>query len=83
MMIKLKLESQARFIASIKRFFVENLDEEIGDLKASLVLEFMLKEIGPTLYNRAVADAQARIQDAALELDSACYEPDPGYWNRK
>jgi len=83
MTIKLAPDSQTRFIASIKRFVAESLDEDIGDLKAGLILEFMLKEIGPTIYNRAVADAQAKIQDAALELDSACYELDPGYWNRK
>ena len=83
MTITLTPDSQTRFIASIKRFVAESLDEDIGDLKASLILEFLLKEIGPTIYNRAVADAQAKIQDAALELDSACYEPDPGYWNRK
>jgi uncharacterized protein (DUF2164 family) len=83
MTIKLELETQARFIASIKRYFAESLDEDIGDLKASLLLEFVLREIGPSIYNLAVADAQARIQDAALELDSACYEADPGYWNRK
>ena len=35
------------------------------------------------IYNRAVADAQARIQEAALEIDSACYEVDLGYWNKK
>lgn len=83
MTIKIQPETQARFIASIKRYFVENLDEEVGDLKASLVLEFVLKEIGPSIYNRAVADAQARIQEAALEIDSACYEVDLGYWNKK
>ena len=83
MTIKLKPESQARFIASIKRYFAEHLDDDIGDLKASLLLDFVLAEIGPSIYNRAVADAQARIQDAALELDSVCYETDPGYWNKK
>jgi uncharacterized protein (DUF2164 family) len=83
MTIKLQPDAQARFIASIKRYFAENLDEDIGELKASLLLEFVLREIGPSIYNRAVADAQARIQDAASELDSACYEPDLGYWNRK
>ena len=83
MTIKLAPDSEKRFIASIKRFVAESLDEDIGDLKAGLLLEFLLKELGPTIYNRAVADAQARIQDAALELDSVCYEPDPGYWNRK
>ena len=83
MTIKLKAETQARFIASIKRFFAETLDDDIGDLKASLLLDFVLREMGPSIYNRAVADAQARIQDTVLELDSSCDEADVGYWNKK
>ena len=83
MTITLKPETQARFMASIKRFFAETLDDDIGDLKASLLLEFVLREMGPSIYNRAVADAQARIQDMVLELDSSCYEADLGYWNKK
>lgn len=82
MTITLKPETQARFIASIKRFFAETLDDDIGDLKASLLLEFVLREMGPSVYNRAVADAQARIQDMVLDLDSSCYEADLGYWNK-
>jgi len=82
MTMMLKPELHARFISSIKRFFVENLDDEIGDLKASLVLEFVLKEMGPSIYNHAVSDAQARIHDVVSELDATCYEPDPGYWKR-
>jgi uncharacterized protein (DUF2164 family) len=81
MTIKLKPEMQARVTASIKRFFAENMDDEVGDLKASLLLDFVLREIGPSIYNQAVADAQARIQDAVIDLDGSCYEADLGYWN--
>jgi uncharacterized protein (DUF2164 family) len=83
MTIALDKQTQARFMDSIKRYFAEALDDDIGDLKASLLLEFVLREMGPSIYNRAVADAQARIQDMVLELDSSCYEADPGYWNKK
>jgi len=83
MTITLSTENQARFITSIKRFFAETLDDDIGDLKASLLLDFVLREMGPSIYNRAVADAQARIQDMVLELDGSCYEADPGYWTKK
>jgi uncharacterized protein (DUF2164 family) len=82
MTIKLATETQARFIASIKRYFAEHLDEDIGDLKASLLLDFVVREMGPSIYNQAVADAQARVQDLVSELDTACYEPDPGYGKR-
>jgi len=83
MTIKLKPETHTRFIASIKRYFAEQLDDDIGDLKASLLLDFVLREIGPSIYNQAVGDAQTRIQDAVVELDSACYEVDLGYWHKK
>jgi len=83
MTIKLKPEIQARFIASIKRYCAENFDGEIGDLKASLFLEFALREMGPGIYNQAVSNAQARIQEAVGELDSSCYEADLGYWHKK
>lgn len=83
MAIKLDPMTHARFIASIKRFCAEHLDDAIGDLKASLLLEFMLVEMGPAVYNRAVADAQTRLQDAVLDLDGSCHEPDPGYWAKR
>ena len=83
MTIKLDTDTQARFIASIKRFFAETLDEDVGDLKASLLLDFVLREMGPSIYNRAVGDAQSRIEDMVQELDSSCYEVDLGYWNKR
>lgn len=83
MAIKLNAETRARFIASIKRYSAQSLDDEIGDLKASLLLDFILAEMGPTLYNQAVSDAQKRLQDAVLDLDGTCHEPDPGFWNKR
>ena len=79
-MIKLKKETETRLLDSIKRYFAENLDEDIGDLKASLLLEFILKEIGPGIYNQAINDAQAYMQDKLNDIDLTCYEPEFGYW---
>jgi uncharacterized protein (DUF2164 family) len=83
MSIKLEKEAEKRLIESIKRFFAETLEEEIGDLRASLVLDFCLKEIGPSIYNRAVADAQAFMQEKVADLDGSCYEPEHAYWEEK
>ena len=81
-MIKLDRESEDRSLASIKRFFDEQMDDDIGELKARLVLEFCLKEIGPSVYNRAVADAQSFMQERVTDLDGSCYEPEFGYWKK-
>ena len=47
MTIKISKETRKELVASIRRYFAENMDDEIGDLKASLLLDFALQEIGP------------------------------------
>ena len=80
MAIELSNDGKQRAIASIKRYFTEHLDDEIGELKASLLLDFCLKEIGPTIYNRAIAEAQLHLQERVAELDGPLYEEEFGYW---
>ena len=82
MPITLSDADAARAIASIRRYAAESLDDEIGDLQARLFLDFVLKEIGPSIYNRAIGDAQAFIRDRAADLESVCNEPEFGYWPR-
>jgi uncharacterized protein (DUF2164 family) len=69
-------------VESIKRYFAEEMDEEIGELRASLLLDFCLREIGSIVYNIAISDAQTYIQDKVADIDGSCYEPEFGYWNR-
>lgn len=47
MPITLSPEITKKLQASIKRYAAENLDQEMGDLKAGLFLDYCLKEIGP------------------------------------
>lgn len=54
--IQLSPDTRKQIIASLQRYFAENMDEEIGDLQADLLLDYVLGEIGPTVYNRAIAD---------------------------
>jgi len=78
--ISLTKEAKKQAIQSIKKYIAENFEEEIGDLKADLLLDFFLKEIGPTIYNHAISDAQAYLQDKVVDLDGSCYETEFGYW---
>jgi uncharacterized protein (DUF2164 family) len=70
-------------IRSIKRFFEDKLDTEIGDLKAAIVLEFFAREIGPSIYNQAIADAQAYLQEKVTDLSGARYQEEFDYWKKK
>ena len=55
--IVLRKEVEEEIIKQIKSFSLTDRDEEISDFKASLYLDFILKEIGPYIYNQAVDDA--------------------------
>lgn len=82
MAIKLDKDVEQRLIGSIQRYCAEHLDEEVGDLKARLLLDFCLREIGPSVYNQAIVDAQAAMQDRIAELQTECYETEFTYWKK-
>jgi len=79
--IELEKLQRADAIASLQRYFEENLDP-IGDMPAGLLLNFILEEIGPAIYNRAVADAQARLQLRLADLTGELYADEFQYWPR-
>jgi len=82
MAIELSPDTTKRLIASIQRYFADELDQDIGDLKARMVLDYCVREIGPSIYNKGVADAQAYLARQVADLESACYEKEFGYWKR-
>jgi uncharacterized protein (DUF2164 family) len=80
MPLTLPEDAAGKAVASIKRYAADNLDQEMGDLQARLLLEFFLKEIAPSVYNAAIADAQTYFRDRVADLEGACYAPEFGYW---
>lgn len=80
MPITLHPEHTQRLRESIKRYFVEHLDQDIGDLKAMMLLDFCLKEVGPSIYNTAIGDAQKYFETRVVDLEGSCHEPEFQYW---
>ncbi|MBB3118498.1 DUF2164 domain-containing protein [Pseudoduganella violacea] len=83
MAIKLSKEVEERLISSLQRYCGENMDEEMGGLKARMLLDFCVREIGPSVYNQAIQDAQAAMQDKITEVEHTCYETEFPYWQKK
>jgi uncharacterized protein (DUF2164 family) len=81
--IKISKEARHKLAQSIKRYAAENLDEEIGDLKASLLLDYILEEIGPHIYNHAIADAQAYMQEKVTDMENSCFALEGTYWKKR
>ena len=82
-MIELSKEARTQAIASIERYFREHMDEPIGNVAAGGLLGFFLEEIGPLVYNRAVADVQERLQARVMEVDVEIHEVEFSYWTKK
>ena len=82
MKINLSQEGRADAIASIQRYLDENCSEPVGELPASLLLNFFIEEIGPVIYNQAIADAQARMQSRISDLNGELFADEFQYWPR-
>jgi uncharacterized protein (DUF2164 family) len=81
-MIELDKDLRKQAITSIERYFRENMEEPIGNVAAAGLLGFFLEEIGPAVYNRAVADVQERLQARIAELDIDVHEDEFTYWRK-
>ena len=85
--IELSKEDRAQAIASLERYFkeqfAEQFEERLGNIQAGALLNFFLEEIGPCVYNRAVAEVQERLQLRVSEVDIECHADAFGYWQRR
>ena len=82
MTIELSREDRQQAVASIERYFRQNMDEPIGNIAAGGLLSFLLEEIGPCIYNQAVSDVQERLQARVAELDFEVHEEAFSYWRK-
>jgi uncharacterized protein (DUF2164 family) len=82
MAIELNKDARAEAIKSIERYFQENMEERIGNVAAGALLNFFVEEIGPAIYNQAVAEVQERLQTRIAELDIEVHEDEFQYWRK-
>jgi uncharacterized protein (DUF2164 family) len=82
MTIELPKDVRAQAVSSIERYFRENMEEKIGNVAAGGLLGYFLEEIGPLVYNQAVADVQERLQARISELDLEVHEEPFQFWQK-
>jgi len=66
--IKLSKEEKERIVQKIKKYFADELDQEIGGFDAEFLIDFFAKEIGPYVYNQGLHDAQTLFTEKADEI---------------
>ena len=80
--IEIPSDARSRGVASIRRYVADELELEIGDLKAGLFLDYIVAELGPTIYNQAIADARAFFEERTADLAAVCYRQEFPYWEQ-
>lgn len=83
MSLVLSPDQRKRALGSIRRYCAEHLDQEVGELQAGLLLEYFLTELGPSIYNAAIGDAQTYLRERVDDLEGACYQREFGYWKTR
>jgi uncharacterized protein (DUF2164 family) len=83
MAITLPKETVQKLKPSLKRFFEDELEVDLGDMKAQLVIDYLLKEVAPLVYNVAIKDAETFMAERMLDLEGSCYEKEFTYWAEK
>jgi uncharacterized protein (DUF2164 family) len=66
--IEISKEVKKEIIEEIKEFFLKERDEEIGELAAELVFDFIAEKIGPYFYNQALNDAHYFLSEKLEDL---------------
>jgi uncharacterized protein (DUF2164 family) len=73
-------DQKSAIVASLRRYFTENLDCELSAMQAGFLLEYIMSEIAPFAYNQGVEDAQRYFTTMTADLPGTCFQEALTYW---
>lgn len=68
MEIELNKEVRVVLVENLKRYYWNERNEELSNLGAQLLLDFIVNDIGPYIYNQAVEDSYAYMNERIEDL---------------
>lgn len=83
MPLELSKEDIAQIVPSLQKYFTQELDQELSDMRAKFLLEYIMKEIAPFAYNLGVKDAEAYFRNKVEDLSATCFEDGMTYWVKR
>ncbi len=66
--LHLSKELKKQAVDDIKKYFLEHRDEEMGQLAAELLLDFMIEKVGKVIYNQGIKDAHTFMSEKVEDL---------------
>jgi uncharacterized protein (DUF2164 family) len=71
--ITLPDDARAMAVSSLVKYVNGLVDEPISELQGTLLLDHILSEIGPSIYNQAIAEARQYLTERTEELDTVLH----------
>jgi len=68
--IKLEKDKRDDMVKAIIAYFKKERDEEIGQLAAGMVLDFVIDKLAPEFYNQGVLDSCAYMNERIEDMQS-------------
>lgn len=82
MAIELSKEEMEGAVPSLQKFFREELEQDLSEMRAKFLLSYFLKEIAPFAYNKGVKDAELFFRGKIEDLSATCFEDSLTYWRK-
>ncbi|WP_269581289.1 DUF2164 domain-containing protein [Roseibium sp. Sym1] len=71
--LELDKDTRTRLAAQIKRYMDADLDIDIGNMDAEMLMDFLTPTLGAHFYNLGLKDAQALFARKADDLNDELY----------
>jgi len=78
MQFKLDEDRRRHLTGRLRGFFLESFDEDLSEFRAEQLLDFVVADLAPQVYNQAVQDSRAFMQQRLDDLDGEVYLPESG-----
>ncbi|MFF2482797.1 DUF2164 domain-containing protein [Paenibacillus sp. NPDC058071] len=73
MKLKLQREQKEALIESVQHYFETERSETIGSIAAEQLLDYMIQELGPHIYNHAIKDARKTVSERLQSVEDDLY----------
>lgn len=69
----LSKEEKAQLVRQVQAYFEDQQMDEIGNLAAEQLIDYMMEIVGPHVYNQALADVQKTLRAHNSQLEDALF----------
>ncbi|PCJ22849.1 MAG: hypothetical protein COA96_13240 [SAR86 cluster bacterium] len=72
--IRLDDSTKIEVVSKLQKYFMDELQQEIGGFDAEFLLDFFSEQVGPYFYNQGLADALKAFETRIDDINESIYQ---------